>query len=106
MSDHRRAILSVAAALALTALTGQPIQAAIQCQGPYQVIKGHGLVATPYCENGYLASVAREYGMRVSADAVRNNPSVKEEVCHLIGADIRVKDTCAGYVPEEPSTGR
>lgn len=58
---------------------------------------GGQLINTPYCEDNYLAEVAREYGMRVSAAQVRNDPSVKERVCRLIGQDNRAQNACASY---------
>ena len=74
--------------------------AAIKCSGPYQIIKGQGKIATPYCEDGYLASVARGYGMRVSANTIRHNPHKKDEACRIAGHDIRVSDICAGHRDE------
>ncbi|MEO1206309.1 MAG: hypothetical protein AAFV45_08250 [Pseudomonadota bacterium] len=70
--------------------------AKIKCNGAYQVIKGAGEIATPYCGDNYLARVARDFGVRVSAKTIRNNPNKKEEVCRLVGYDIRVQDICAG----------
>ena len=71
---------------------------AISCNGNFQVQKNGREIATPYCEDDNLAQVARGYGMKVSADAIRNNPSVKEKVCQIAGDDNRVRDTCAPYV--------
>jgi hypothetical protein len=71
--------------------------AAIDCEGNFQVQANGNRIATPYCEDGYLASVAREYGMRVSAQVIRYNPSEKGRVCRFIGEDNRVRDTCANY---------
>ena len=69
----------------------------LKCSGPYQVIKGQGKIATPYCEDTYLAAIARSYGMNVSGRAVRQNPHKKQEACRLVGHDIRVSGICAGY---------
>lgn len=95
--------LALAAAGALTALTvgsvTQPADAAIRCEGNFQ-ITSYGRINTPYCEDVYLAQVAREYGMRVSNQAVLRNPSVKERACRFVGNDIRVKSTCQRYLPE------
>ena len=73
----------------------------LKCKGPYQQIRGHGEIATPYCEDNYLAEIAREYGMRVSNRAVRENPNLKTEVCILVGHDIRVSHICIGHMPED-----
>ncbi|MGI9384651.1 MAG: hypothetical protein ACR2PO_15980 [Methyloligellaceae bacterium] len=75
----------------------------LKCKGPYQQIRGHGEIATPYCEDNYLAQIAREYGMRVSNRAVRENPNLKTEVCILVGHDIRVSHICIGHMPEDRS---
>lgn len=95
--------LALAAAGALIALTvgsvTQPADAAIRCEGNFQ-ITSYGRINTPYCEDVYLAQVAREYGMRVSNQAVLRNPSVKERACRFVGNDIRVKSTCQRYLPE------
>jgi len=96
-------VCSLAVAGALTALTlsstTQPADAAIRCEGNFQ-ITSYGRINTPYCEDTYLAQVAREYGMRVSNQAVLRNPSVKERACRFVGNDIRVKSTCQQYLPE------
>lgn len=90
-------LASLCLAAAMGALvTAQPAAAAIQCEGPNQVVQGQ-LLSTPYCRDTYLAQVANSYGMRVSAHAVRWNPSVKKQVCAAIGYDIRVQDACIGY---------
>jgi hypothetical protein len=67
--------------------------ARIVCKDGYQQNAG-GEVATPYCEDEYLAEVAREYGMKVAASAIRNNPNYKDEVCRLVGHDNRVRIYC------------
>jgi len=96
-------VCSLAVAGALTALTlsstTQPADAAIRCEGNFQ-ITSYGRINTPYCEDNYLAQVAREYGMSVSASAIRRNPSVKERTCRFVGNDIRVKSTCQQYLPQ------
>lgn len=76
-----------------------PADAAIRCEGPWQVVSGQR-ISTPYCGDTYLARVARDYGMRVSARAVRNSTSVKQEVCRLVGHDNRARDACIGYRDE------
>ncbi len=92
------AAAGLAAAGAIAAYT--PATAAIKCDGNYQIIKGQGQIVTPYCADAYVAVVARQYGMRVTAQAVRQNPSVKARVCRLVGDDIRVRDACAGFRPD------
>ncbi len=82
------------------AISAQPASAAIRCEGNFQITQ-YGRIATPYCQDNYLAQVARQAGMNVSDRAVRYNPGVKRRACRLVGHDIRVKDTCAGYLPED-----
>ena len=71
---------------------------AIQCREDYQIVQGNP-ISTPYCRDGYLATVARQYGFHASAEAIRNNPSRKEEICRYIGNDIRVQTACAEVLP-------
>lgn len=92
----RRTFLAAACFLGVAAVAGPA--SAIECQGNVQVQKNGERIITPYCEDGYLAIVAREYGMRISAQAIRYNPSEKERTCRFIGEDIRVKSTCAQYL--------
>lgn len=92
----RRTILAAACFLGAGAIAGPA--SAIECRGNLQIQKSGEQIVTPYCEDGYLAIVAREYGMRVSAKAIRYNPSEKERTCCFIGDDIRVKSTCAPYM--------
>ncbi|MDX2290494.1 MAG: hypothetical protein NW217_16965 [Hyphomicrobiaceae bacterium] len=70
--------------------------AAIRCHESYQIVQGN-YISTPYCEDNYLAEVARTYGTRVAARDIRNDPNRKEQVCRLVGGDIRVMDICAQY---------
>jgi hypothetical protein len=87
-------LLTAGASMSVLAATGSPAAARIQCQGTAQVVDG-ALISTPFCEDNYLAEVARtSYGMRVTAAQVRNNPSVKADVCRAIGHDIRIAHLC------------
>ena len=72
-------------------------EARIQCNGAYQVQRSGAEIATPYCEDAYIAQVARGYGMRVSARSIRRNPNRKEEVCLAIGHDSRIYEYCQKY---------
>ncbi|MET0431630.1 MAG: hypothetical protein ABWZ86_04065 [Hyphomicrobium sp.] len=71
---------------------------AIECQEDFQIVQGQP-ISTPYCRDGYLAQVARQYGFKTTAQAVRNNPSRKEEICRFIGSDIRVQTACSEVLP-------
>ena len=71
---------------------------AIECDMEYQRVSGE-LIATPYCQDGYLAEVAADFGMKASADRIRNNYNYKREVCRLVGQDIRVQMLCDSEAP-------
>lgn len=93
-------VLSPATGFFALALIAATPAHAIDCDGNFQVQPDGRLVATPYCEDTYLARVAREHGMRVSGAAIRGNPSVKAKACRFVGDDNRVRDTCSQYRPE------
>lgn len=76
--------------------TAAPADARIRCNGAYQIVAGEE-IATPYCQDEYLARVARGYGIRVSGRTIRYNPNRKEEVCRAIGHDPRIYDICLKY---------
>ncbi len=90
----RRRVAASAVAM-LPALAASPALA-IDCRGPYQRSGGQEF-STPYCEDNYLAAVARSYGSRVSNAEIRNNPNTKREVCRFIGHDTRVQHICQGW---------
>jgi hypothetical protein len=79
------------AAVAVLAVTSRAH--AIDCEEGYQRVRG-SLIATPYCQDAYLAVVARQFGVNASAERIRNNPSYKREICRIAGRDIRVQSTC------------
>lgn len=68
----------------------------LKCEGPYQIVQGNK-IHTPPCENSYIASVARSYGVKVSDYEVRNNVHKKMEICQFIGHDTRISDYCDIY---------
>jgi hypothetical protein len=91
-------IRALAAALLAVAVLW-PVTSAharIVCKDGFQNVGGEW-IATPYCEDDYLAEVARDHGMNVSASSVRNDPGVKEEACKLVGYDTRVREDCHKY---------
>ncbi len=85
-------IVGFAAALSALAFMPNPA-AAIDCRDGYQLVQGNRL-ATPYCQDALLAAVARQYGFKTTAAAVRNNPNHKREICRFVGRDIRVQENC------------
>jgi hypothetical protein len=86
-------IRAVACCLALASLGSSYAEARIVCREGYQVVNGQE-IATPYCGDNYVAEVARKHGFKVSNEAIRNNPSLKNQVCRYIGSDIRIKHDC------------
>ena len=73
--------------------------ARVQCHGDFQ-ITNYGVIATPYCEEENIAVVAQSYGWRVMASQIHNNPLKKVYICQVLGRDIRLKGSCAGYSPD------
>ena len=70
---------------------------AIECEGNFQVQKNGNRIATPYCQDGYLAIVAREYGMKISGKDIRQDYGERQRACRLVGEDNRVRDACSQY---------
>ena len=95
-TKHILAVCSLVAGLALA----QPAVAGIKCENGFQRIKGD-LIQTPYCQDVYLADVARLYGFTVSDAKVRNDPNYKKAICRYVFNDIRVQENCmSAGVPE------
>lgn len=84
-------------------LGGTAAEARIVCHDGFQVVGGSE-ISTPYCNDGYMADVARQRGFKVTAEAVRNNPSLKDEICRWIGSDIRIRQYC--NTSDGPDRGR
>ena len=82
----------------LSAALIQPAAARIVCDGEFQITK-YGPLATPYCGDQVIASVAHSYGWRDSAAQVGSNPLAKVYICQTLGTDWRLQGPCAGYVP-------
>ncbi|KUO56347.1 MAG: hypothetical protein APF80_15285 [Alphaproteobacteria bacterium BRH_c36] len=75
-----------------------PADARVVCKDGYRVLNGK-LLGTPYCQDLYLVQVGREFGVRVSAREILNNPNSKRELCQFIGWDIRVQHICEPVLP-------
>ena len=101
---HLAAMTGWAAVVSICAV--EQAEARIKCNGAYQIVRGHGEIATPYCEDRYLARVARSYGVRVSASAIRRSVSRKQEVCRHVGHDHRISHICQPYRREGCTTPR
>jgi hypothetical protein len=99
-SGRRAPALLAAGVLAVVATLASPAAARIRCDGAFQLIPGFGPHATPYCENTYLAAIARSYGFKVSDEAMRDSPRLKHEVCMQIGHDARLIGICDNDRPD------
>jgi hypothetical protein len=75
-----------------------PAAAKIQCRQGYQIVQGNS-ISTPYCQDEYVAQVARGYGVSTSGARIRGNPQHKNEVCRLVGRDIRIQQACLDALP-------
>jgi hypothetical protein len=82
--------------LALACALPAPASAAIICLDQFQYSGGRW-ISTPFCQDGYLAYVAREHGARVSDWQIRENPEKKIRICQFVGFDVRAELPCAGY---------
>ena len=80
------------------AISSESVEARVVCKKGYRILKGQRL-GTPYCQDLYLAKVAREFGVRVAAREILNNPNKKREVCQFIGWDIRIEHICESVLP-------
>ncbi len=73
-------------------------KAKIKCEGRFQVIKSQGKISTPYCEDNYLAAIARStYGRKVGNRELRQNPGLKARICRQIGHDSRLIEICSDH---------
>jgi hypothetical protein len=93
---HRKIIAAAVLGAGLLTLAHGGAEAAIQCDGNFQIVRGQS-VATLYCREWNLASVARKFGWHVSAEEVRYSETKKAQVCRLVGFDLRVQDICAPF---------
>jgi hypothetical protein len=89
-----KTLLTSIALFGFLAVYATPATSRILCEEEYQ-LSGGAFIATPYCQDEYLAKVAREHGMNVSGASVRNGPATKEEACRFIGSSIRVRQYCS-----------
>lgn len=85
----------------LLAISPEPADAKIKCQGIFQVTK-NGLISTPYCQEEEIARVARSYGWKVTAAQVHNDPLKKVYICQSLGRDNRLKGACGAYATPGP----
>jgi hypothetical protein len=90
------AVVRILMGVSVAVACSSSASAAIVCDGPYQIIRGQPHT-TPYCEDRYLAQVARSYGFKVTDSQIRNNHSIKSDVCRAIGSDLRIANICRSY---------
>ena len=72
-----------------TTLQIQVSHAAIKCKDGYQVVKGQGLIGTPYCGDKWLSKLSG-----VPFKTIRNNPTERQRVCQIYGSDVKVQSIC------------
>lgn len=105
MTTKLLALGALGGALMFAVTTAVPAGAAIQCQGRSQWNSAaHGWIPTPYCEDRLISQVSG-YPFN-GPNGVRQNPSVKAEACRFAGSDIRIRDLCAGFLPEDQGNRR
>ena len=92
-------------AMLLAASSVVPADAAIKCEGRNQWNSAAGAwISSPYCEDKLISYVSG-YPFN-GPKGVKQNPSVKAEACRFAGSDIRIRDICAGHLPEDEGRGR
>jgi hypothetical protein len=91
-----KALLTPIALFGFLAVYATPAPSRILCEEEYQ-LSGGAFIATPYCQDEYLAKVARERGMNVSGASVRNDPAIKEDACRKVGYNLRVRVDCPTF---------
>jgi hypothetical protein len=92
----RKIIVSAVLGAGLLVAAHGGAQAAIACDGNFQIVNGYP-VATLYCREWNLARVARKFGWRVSVDDIRYSETRKAQLCRAIGFDLEVQDICGPY---------
>jgi hypothetical protein len=95
---HRKLIASAVVGAGVLALAPVGANAAIECDGNFQIVKGYP-VSTPFCREANLAYVARSYGWHITLQDIRYSESKKAELCRAIGYDNRVQEICSPYTP-------
>ncbi|MDA7947211.1 MAG: hypothetical protein MPJ78_07015 [Hyphomicrobiaceae bacterium] len=99
------ALAAVGAASLFTLTSVVPADAAIKCQGRNMWNSAaNAWIPQPYCEDKLIAYVSG-YPFN-GPNGVRQNPSVKAEACRFAGSDIRIRDLCAGHLPEDDGNRR
>jgi hypothetical protein len=88
----RKALASAASATVFM-VSVTTAEAGIVCHDGFQVVNGRE-ISTPYCNDNYIAHVARQYGMKATDEQVRNNPALKDEICRFASSDIRIQNYC------------
>ncbi|WP_333794814.1 hypothetical protein [Hyphomicrobium sp.] len=94
--------LALASAAVLPTLaTVSPAEARIVCKDGFQ-LSGGAWISTPYCNDEYLATVARRHGVNVSGNELRSDQGAKDEVCRFLSGNPTARDYC----PDDGSSSR
>ena len=88
-------VVALAGLATALVLYGAKAEARIVCHDGFQVVNGQE-ISTPYCNDNYVAEVARQHGVKVANEAMRNNPSLKSQICRFVGSDVRIENYCEG----------
>jgi hypothetical protein len=91
-----------APAFVIMALTYPAAVHAIECDRQYQIVNG-SRISTPYCADQFLGQVARQRGLKVSDESIRQSANTKSDICRSIGQDDRVRTICTNYFPNPGS---
>ena len=100
MMPNMRVAGVLAMSIAMSGLVCSP-SSAVECNKGFQKMGGEW-IGTLLCQEEYMAEVAREHGMKVSAAEIRNSGNLRREVCQTIGSDIRVQPYCVQSGPRGP----
>jgi len=79
------------------ALSASPVDAAIFCDGSFQIVRGEP-VSTPYCQDEALAAFARKNGARTSGDEIRRSSDLKRQSC--VAAGDTNTQACGDYLAD------
>jgi hypothetical protein len=93
-NEMRRRIKMMAGAIAAAMLSNSGADAAIRCEGNFQIVNGSS-ISTPFCQDQNLAAHARASGIPVSDARVRMSPEAKRQACLSSASD---SATCADYL--------
>lgn len=93
-------LLALAAVILPAVVMVPAAEARIVCKDGFQLSDG-AWISTPYCNDEYLAQVARRHGDNVSGSQLRADQGAKDEVCRFLSGHPAAQDYC----PDDGSSG-